>query len=291
MAERKRSRGYQLRERDRPKYQRFTDDDDLILLVSQIPNIEPNLQAVTSTIRQNLKTTGIEDPWLLARSGIYESALLTLEASLRNLSLGYLQNDALEEVYLLSEILYRVFTGQIHFKVKEDRNETKTITKYEGYTALPDLSQGGNKRVSILHRTVPAVAENTHKILGPSCQIVASDIEDRNSKGMAIAGPEAELRCGLTFIAFGGLNSFRWRISVDSGLRDIASPRRPWRSVHPLSQAIHQVIDHEFDPDESYTYHYSDPDTILSPNDIVNNASRWFDTFNQSLEGLFRQRT
>ena len=287
-------RGYQ---KDLARYERrFSEDESLEpidpLAIDYLSALSPTLQATTETLSQKLKSVGVKDPWLINMSAIYERSIIHLAGILQDVpTLGSIEQPALEELYTIADILYNLFSGQIRLKLMYTSAGSSNLTHYEGY----QKDNQKDKRILIKHRGNWSLSTQRHNIIPPSCQIITKEVIGRSTLGAAIAGSDAELRCGLRCNVISGTNTFIWSISLDSGISIPEEHDRKWKSIGPLSQAIYQA---KIDPESSinladgeYTFHYDDPESILKLPVSPYEQTLWYrkyHLFNQSLGRIFQ---
>lgn len=271
----------------------FEDPDETPVFASplQLADFVFEGQSVAEALRFQLLCLGVSDSWILDRSTIYQHAVVNLAQDLFCTGLpDYLGADALQELMLLTQSLYRLFTDKVRISHTRKNNHYLIV---EGYHTTLDNQ---TRRVVAQNRPDLGYSENHNRLVFPGTQIEIKDILGRNDQGLAIAGDDSALRIGLRL--GGPIEERVWTVSIDSGLQfirqeaDSSEDPKEWKTIRPLSQAIYQAklsphtaVSLDTDPNR-YTYHYDDPDSRLGQN---RETQLMFNVFNRHLGEIFRR--
>lgn len=219
---------------------------------------------------------GIDKPWALDQTVIYQKAINNLNGLLLDVTIpSWLKDAAQEELCLLANTLEKMFAGQVPLK----QTQADDSMEFEGYSESLDESC---QRVIIYQVLQGRYSKVTDRFITPNTQIYIKEILGRSTKGFAIADRDTEIRCGLRCNQLGP-NDAIWTVTLESGSRHLTS--HDWKIIRPLSQAI-GVIKQQVDLGDTtpYTFHFSDQTT--SSGDRAITTAR-FEFFNQALSQVF----
>lgn len=265
--------------------------EDLALMeeISVVPDLEDVTNFVTSSLTDAFINIGNPPS---PHIDIYQKAIMSLYSTLLTVpGMDYGEGDqAFEELYSISEILGRLFSGQIKLVKAPVSSAVVRDVRYEGYTELTNTLRPGTKRIVIDQTLSDTYSQASKRISHANTEITIKDIQGKTSRGRAIAGSDSDIRCGLRHAHANKGESFAWAVSIDSGATSPDDDR--WRIIRPLSQAIFKAkswpssgLNFE---DSEYTFHYPDPATMTAPRPNSQEKNAFLREFFQFVGGLNR---
>lgn len=270
--------------------QRFNDQADTCTNSYLVPTCTKDeelnllLQYLTETIRLKLIKVAVIEDGILDKANIYEQAISKLRLILHHTPLSQpLLEAANSELGLLTKSLLKVFSGNVTLRIKKDFPNSTT---FEGYTDIDEQTW----RVIVLQKLKHSYSELERRITHANCQIYIKEILGQSSRGKAIGGSDARIRCGLRF--GGWRTNSSWSLSIDSGIPVRKHDGHYFRYSGAITQAYNESRKYPKpfyylqDDDTPNTFHY--PALSTSDTDIMVTAGNFRD-FNKSLNLILKQ--